>query len=268
MNRIFRVAVVGAAMAGCAKAPPAVVAPPVETAVIVPPAPVMPTITAQQHDATRAQPNVARPSTAVAIRAPADATVLFDGRSLENWTDAANGPARWKIENAYVEIVAGTGDLRTQSTWGDVQLHLEWTTPLNADAVGQERGNSGVLFMGLYEVQILDSYGSDTYPDGLAGAVYGQYPPLVNASLPPGEWQSFDIVFHAPRFRNGQVTAPARMTVFQNGVLVQDDVALVGPTSHGSRAPYKAHAERLPITLENRGHAVRFRNIWVRELTP
>lgn len=252
----------------CAKEPPRVVAPPVEAAVVVAPAPVMPTIAAVQHDSTRPQPTVARPSTAVAIRPPADATVLFDGTSLENWSGPDNAAPRWKIENGYLEVVPGAGDLRTRAGWSDVQLHIEWMAPLPTDAIGQDRGNSGVSFMGQYEVQVLDSYGSDTYPDGMAGAVFGQYPPLVNASLPPGEWQSFDIVFHAPRFRDGQVIAPARMTVFQNGVLVQDNVALVGPTSYRSRAPYRAHADRLPITLQEHGQPVRFRNIWVRELTP
>ncbi len=132
---------------------------------------------------------------------------------------------------------------------------------------GQDRGNSGVFLMDLYEVQVLDSYNSKTYADGMAGAIYGQYPPLVNASRKPGEWQTYDIVFHAPRFdANGKVTSPARMTVLQNGVLVQDNEELTGPTQHKARPPYKAHADKLPLSLQDHGHPVRYRNIWIREL--
>jgi hypothetical protein len=151
--------------------------------------------------------------------------------------------------------------------FGDVQLHIEWATPSPARGSGQARGNSGVFLMGRYEVQVLDSYQNRTYPDGQAAAIYGQYPPLVNASRPPGEWQTYDIVFRRPRFdANGALVSPARMTVFHNGVLVQDDVELTGPSGHQSRPPYERHADRLPIRLQDHGDPVRFRYIWVREL--
>jgi hypothetical protein len=192
--------------------------------------------------------------------------VLFDGTSLASWTDGNGAPAKWKVENGYMEVAPGTGNIKSTSAWGDVQLHIEWAAPLPPEGEGQERGNSGVFLMTRYEVQILDSYSNDTYPDGQAASVFGQYPPLVNASLPPGEWQSFDIVFHRPRFNGDKVVAPARMTVLHNGILVHDDVVLVGPTTHARRDPYKAHADRLPLSLQDHQHRVRFRNIWIREL--
>ena len=200
---------------------------------------------------------------------PTDAIVLFDGRSLANWrsADSANLPARWKVADGYMEVAAGTGSISTKQAFGDVQLHLEWRAPTPAKGEGQERGNSGVILMGLYEVQVLDSYHNRTYADGSAGAVYGQFPPLVNASRPPGEWQTYDIVFHRPRFdRAGLVELPARMTVFHNGVLIQDDVQLSGPTAHQTRPPYRHHADALPLTLQDHGDPVRYRNIWIRKL--
>ena len=197
--------------------------------------------------------------------APSDATVLFDGTDLSAWRSRDGGPAPWRVDDGYFEVVPGAGTLVTAQSFGDVQIHIEWSTPAPAEGEGQNRGNSGVFFLGRYEVQVLDSYGNDTYPDGQAGAVYGQYPPLVNASRPPGEWQSYDIVFRAPRFDDtGELVEPARMTVFHNGVLVHDDVELIGPTSHRRRAPYEAHPPRLPISLQDHGHPVRFRNVWVR----
>lgn len=166
-----------------------------------------------------------------------------------------------------MEVAGGTGAIATVGAFGDVQLHVEFATPNPPSGEGQERGNSGVYLMSTYELQVLDSYRNVTYPDGQAGAIYGQYPPLVNASRPPGQWQSYDILFRAPRFdAGGQLLAPARMTVFHNGVLVQNDVALTGPTGHRRRPPYAPHAERLPIVLQDHGNPMRFRNIWVREL--
>ena len=198
---------------------------------------------------------------------PSDAIVLFDGHGLDQWRSADGSPARWKVKNDYMEVVKGTGAIGTVRGFGDVQLHVEWATPLPAVGEDQDRGNSGVFLMGRYEVQVLDSYGSVTYPDGQAGAVYGQYPPLVNASRPPGVWQTYDIVFHRPRFDGaGKLLEPASVTVLHNGVLVQDGVVLTGPTAHQSRPPYTAHPDQLPITLQDHGHPVRYRNIWVREL--
>jgi hypothetical protein len=223
------------------------------------------------HSTARPQPPVVDPGpTRGSVAPPSDAVILFDGRSLGEWrsADSARGAARWKLADGYMEVVGGTGGIATVRTFGDVQLHIEWAAPEAARGEGQARGNSGVFLMSTYEVQVLDSHRNSTYPDGQAAAIYGQYPPLVNASRPAGQWQSYDIVFRAPRFdAAGQVVAPARMTVFHNGVLVQNDVALVGPTSHQWRAPYAAHADRLPIMLQDHGDPVRFRNIWVRDLT-
>ena len=167
-------------------------------------------------------------------------------------------PARWKAEHGYIEVAPGSGDLVTTRSFGDCQLHLEWAAPSPPRGEGQERGNSGVFLMEHYEVQILDSYRSRTYADGQAAAVYGQFPPLVNASRAPGEWQEYDIVFHRPRFDGvGKLVSPARMTVFHNRVLVQDDVELVGATAHGRRATYSVHPDRLPLLLQDHGKPVR-----------
>ena len=225
------------------------------------------------HDPNRPQPPVVTPGPAPStpIAPPSDAIVLFDGTSLAEWVsnDSAGGPARWIVRDGYFEVAPGTGGIRTRQGFGDVQLHIEWMAPSPPRGEGQDRGNSGVFLMGMYEVQVLDTYGNRTYPDGQAGAVYGQYPPLVNASRPPGEWQTYDIAFRAPRFdASGAVTSPARITVLHNGVLVQDAVELTGPSGHRSRPPYQAHADRLPISLQDHDHPVRFRNVWVRELKP
>jgi hypothetical protein len=226
------------------------------------------------HSLTRPQPPVIDPGKAgPPVPAPSDAIVLFDGHSLDNWraTDSTGAPtsssAKWKVEQGHMEVVAGTRNIATARGFGDVQLHVEWSAPVPAKGEGQERGNSGVFLMGTYEVQVLDSYHNTTYADGQASAIYGQFPPLVNASRPPGEWQTYDIVFHAPRFDPaGRLLRPARMTVLHNGVLVQDNVTLTGPTAHQRRPPYTAHPDRLPLILQDHGDPVRYRNIWVREL--
>ena len=224
-----------------------------------------------QHSMDRPQPPIVRAGPVAAVPAPSDAIVLFDGRSLANWRVADSthnaGPAKWKVANGYMEVVAGAGSIETRRAFGDAQLHVEWRAPTPPKGEGQDRGNSGVILMGTYEVQVLDSYRNVTYPDGQAGAIYGQFPPLVNASRPPGEWQTYDIVFHAPRFdAAGKLLSPARMTVLHNGVLVQDDKTLLGPTHHNERAPYTAHPDKLPLLLQDHGHPVRYRNIWIREL--
>ncbi|MEO8200610.1 MAG: DUF1080 domain-containing protein [Gemmatimonadota bacterium] len=195
--------------------------------------------------------------------------VLFGGNDLGGWksSDSSGGPAGWKSANGYLEVSPGAGGIETRRGFGDVQLHIEWTAPVPPEGTGQDRGNSGVFLMGRYEVQVLDSYHNDTYADGQAGAIYGEFPPLVNPIRPPGQWQSYDIIFHRPHFDgDGKVTAPARMTVLFNGVLVQDNAVLVGPTSHMERAPYAKHPDRLPLSLQDHGHKVRYRNIWIREL--
>jgi 3-keto-disaccharide hydrolase/Domain of unknown function (DUF3471) len=220
------------------------------------------------HDMTRPRPPVvAPPAQALPVPAPPDAVVLFDGKSLAEWRDKDGGPAKWVINEGAIESVPGSGYIYSARGFGDVQLHVEWATPTPAKGEGQGRGNSGVFLMGLYEVQVLDSYKNDTYPDGQAGAVYGQYPRLVNACRPPGEWQSYDIVFHRPRFRpDGSLAEPARITVVQNGLLVQDDVRPWGPTAWLQALPYTAHPDRLPLGFQDHGNPVRYRNVWVREL--
>lgn len=220
------------------------------------------------HDPDRPMPPVVDPGPAgPPMPVPSDAVVLFDGKDLSQWEDVKGGAAKWKVENGYMEVVAKTADIRTKSGFGDCQLHAEWATPAVVSGEKQDRGNSGVYLMGLYEVQVLDSYNNKTYADGMAAAVYGQYPPLVNASRKPGEWQTYDIIFHRPRFSaEGTLTKPARLTVLHNGVLVHDDVELMGPTENKVRLPYKAHADKLPLLLQEHGHPVRYRNIWVRDL--
>ncbi len=220
------------------------------------------------HDMQRPRPPVVTPARqALPVPPPSDAEVVFDGKDLSKWRDADGGAAKWRVEYGYMESVANSGYLFSADNFGDVQLHVEWATPLPANGRGQGRGNSGVFLMGLYEVQVLDSYENETYTDGQAAAIYGQHPPLANACLPPGEWQCFDIVFRRPRFHeDGTVTKAARITVIHNGVLVQDDVEIWGPTAWLQHVPYKRHADKLPISLQDHGNPVRYRNIWLREL--
>lgn len=219
------------------------------------------------HDSGRPQPLVVRPGAPTAAAPPDDAVVLFDGRDLSGWRRAKDGgPAGWRVEDGAMVVVRGTGDIVSTELFGDVQLHVEWATPAAVDGASQGRGNSGIFLMERYEIQVLDSFQNPTYPDGQAGAIYGQMPPLVNASRGPGEWQGFDIVFRAPRFSGGQVTSPARVTVIHNGVVVQDAVALIGATAHRVVGTYEAHAERAAIKLQDHGNPVRFRNVWARRL--
>jgi hypothetical protein len=220
------------------------------------------------HDPKRPMPPVVDPGPAGdPVPAPADAIILFDGKDLSQWTDGKGQPARWKIENGYMKVVAKTGASRTKQNFGDCQLHIEWASPAVVKGEGQGRGNSGVFLMNIYEVQILDCYDNKTYADGMTAALYAQYPPMVNACRPPGEWQTYDIVFRRPRFDdNGQLISPARFTVFHNNILVHHDVELIGPTTHKARPPYKAHADRLPVSLQDHGNPIRFRNIWIRDL--
>lgn len=223
-----------------------------------------------QHSMERPKPPVqAAPAQRLPVPAPNGAIILFDGHDLSWWQKWDGAPAGWRLVDGAMEVVKGSGGIRTKVGFGDVRLHIEWATPKPAVGTGQDRGNSGVFFMGQYEVQVLDSHGSDTYADGQAASIYGQFPPRVNVSRPPGEWQSYDIDFHRPVFDStGVVVRPARLTVRHNGVLVQDDVALLGPTSNGWRAPYVKHADQLPIALQDHGHLVRFRNIWAQPLAP
>jgi hypothetical protein len=222
------------------------------------------------HDMNRPLPPVVDPGPAgPPAAAPSDALLLFSGQDLSQWqaSEEGGGPAKWKVENGYMEVVAKAGSIRTIMGFGDCQLHIEWATPAVVSGEGQGRGNSGVFLMDTYEVQVLDSYNNRTYADGMAAAIYGQYPPLVNPSRKPGEWQTYDIIFHRPRFDGeGRVTDPARMTVIYNGVLVQDNVELLGPTANKVRPPYRAHPDKLPLSLQDHDNPVRYRNIWIREL--
>ena len=202
---------------------------------------------------------------------PSDAIPLFTGKSLEAWTNATSqtgtsppSSQSWKVVDNAMVIEPGAGDIQTKAAFGDVQLHLEFRTPRAVKGEGQDRGNSGVFFMGRYELQILDSYRNATYVNGQAASVYKQFAPLVNASRAPGEWQTYDVVFCAPHFTGK--TKPARMTVVHNGVLVQNDVALRGATTYRGRPVYKPHDARLPLALQDHGSPVAFRNIWVREI--
>ncbi len=221
-----------------------------------------------QHSMDRPRPPVVDPGPArSSVPPPKDAIVLFDGSNLSQWRAADSSAAKWTVRDGYVEVKPGTGTMQTARGFGDVQLHIEWATPAEVKGESQERGNSGIFLMTMYELQVLDSYQNDTYPDGQAGAIYGENPPLVNATRPPGQWQEYDIVFRRPRFKaDGSLEKPARMTVFLNGVLIQDNFELVGPTANKARPPYKAHADKLPLTLQDHGNPVRYRNIWVREL--
>jgi hypothetical protein len=223
------------------------------------------------HDESRPHPKVVTPGTESTQeqpgKPPSDAVVLFDGKDLSQWQGAKGGEAKWKVENGELVVAGKTGDIVTKQPFGDCQLHVEWAAPTPPSGTSQGRGNSGVKIMGRYEVQVLDSYKADTYADGQAGALYGQYPPLVNATRPPGEWQTYDIIFHAPRFSSdGKVEKPATATVLLNGVLVQDHAELKGTTAHKSPGVYKAHAAKEPLLLQDHGNPVRFRNIWIRPL--
>lgn len=228
----------------------------------------IPEIQWKVHDPDRPQPPVVNPGPGGdPVSAPSDAVILFDGTNLSQWEDSKEQEARWKVENGYMEVVKKTGSIRTKQKFGDCQLHIEWAAPVPATGEGQDRGNSGVFLMDKYEVQVLDCYNNATYADGMTAAIYGQYPPLVNACRPPGEWQTYDILFSRPRFdQEGILVQPARMTVFHNRILVHDNRILTGPAAHKKRPPYAFHPEKLPLSLQDHGNPVRYRNIWIREL--
>jgi hypothetical protein len=204
---------------------------------------------------------------------PSDAVVLFDGSEKsfnENWTDTKGNPSQWKVVDGALESVKRAGYIQTKGNFGSCQLHIEWASPSKVEGDGQGRGNSGVFLMGQYEVQVLDSFENQTYADGQASALYGRGKPLANACRKPGEWQSYDIIFHRPLFdEQGKLVRRATFTVLHNGVLVQDHVILSGGTGwmgpHAA-SEYKAHPDKLPISLQDHGNPVRFRNVWVREL--
>ncbi len=224
--------------------------------------PILPGLPYHVHDPKRPHPPVVTPA-AQPGGAPSDAIVLFDGKDLAWWT-VARRP--WKLENGYFEVVPGAGDLATKEKFGDVQLHIEWAAPAEVRGTSQNRGNSGIFLQGRYEVQVLDSFQNPTYADGQAGALYGQWPPLVNATRKPGEWQAYDIFFEAPKFENGKLVKPAYATVILNGVLLHNHKELMGPTLHRQLAHYAPQPEEDSLVLQDHQQPVRYRNIWIRRL--
>lgn len=232
--------------------------------------PIVPGTSYTVHDGTRPQPPIVSPptnSTPVQVGSPpSDAVVLFDGTDLSGWQTLTGAEASWKVENGYMEVAPRTGDIQTREQFGDCQLHLEWAAPAVVKGDSQGRGNSGVFLMGLYEIQVLDCYDNPTYADGTTGAVYGQFPPLVNACRAPGEWQSYDIIWSGPRFEGETLVRPAYVTVLLNGVVVQHHTELQGPTQHRQVASYAPHLATGPLKLQDHGDLVRFRNIWYRPL--
>ncbi len=224
------------------------------------------------HDINRPRPRIVKVAPAGPVQAaPADAIVLFDGTDLSQWrTPGANAgdllPAAWKIEDGNLVVEPNSGSLQTANTFGDCQIHIEWSAPTPPESSSQARGNSGVLIMGRYEIQILDSYNNITYADGQASAVYGQYPPLVNVTRPPGEWNVYDIVFKAPQFDGSKLVKPAYVTVFHNGTLVQYNREILGEVAHKALAKYTPQSPAGPLVLQDHHNPTRFRNIWVRPL--
>ncbi len=229
--------------------------------------PVLPGTPWRVHDGDRPAPPVVTPPEHFSLGAPPPegAVVLFDGSGLERWSNARGEEAGWKVEDGHMEIAPRSGNIRTRDRFTDFQLHLEFASPAEVRGRGQQRGNSGVFFHGLYEVQILDSYDNPTYPDGQAAALYGQQPPLFNAGKPPGEWQTYDIVYEAPRWDgDGNLVKRAKVTVFHNGVLVHNRQAFLGRTRHRAVAEYdRVHEPEGFIELQDHGDPVRFRNIWL-----
>lgn len=199
-------------------------------------------------------------------KAPSDAIILFNGKNLDAWESIKKGPAQWKVEDDHFTVVKGTGDIQTKENFGSVQLHIEWRTPTVIEGEGQGRGNSGVFFQNRYEVQVLDSYENRTYSNGQAGSVYKQHIPLVNATRPPGEWQVYDIIFTQPVFNKDSLKIkPGYLTVFHNGVLIQNHAEVYGTTEYIGFPKNTAHAEG-PIQLQDHSNPVSYRNVWVRRL--
>ncbi len=211
------------------------------------------------HDPKRPQPPVVETGGAISVKPPSDATVLFDGKSLDAWTPG------WEIKDG--SMVATGKDIQTKESFGAIQMHFEWRLPAGRKVDGQSGGNSGIFLMGLYEVQVLQSHNNPTYPDGQAGSMYGQLPPLVNATSPQGEWQSYDLAFEPPVYENGKVVKPAKLTLFHNGVVLQNGESYLGPTQHRKLASYPdKHPVSAPMRLQFHGDPMEFRNMWVRPL--
>ena len=222
--------------------------------------PMLPGLPYHVHDPARPHPPVVTPASQPG-GSPSDAIVLFDGTDVSHWQNP-----HWKVENGYMEVVPNSGDLKSKEKFGDVQLHLEFASPTQIRGNSQNRGNSGIFFQGLYEIQVLDGFENPTYADGQIGAIYGQWPPLANPTRKPGEWQSYDIVFEAPRMGDAKVMTPAFVTVFLNGVLMHNRKEIMGPTVHRTLAKYAAQPAEDSLMLQDHQQPVRYRNIWIRRI--
>lgn len=232
--------------------------------------PMLPNSKWKVHDGKRTQPRMVIPGSYSTQNkpgeSPSDAIVLFDGEDVSKWVEHNGEPVQWKVENGAMVVSPRAGDIQTKQHFGDCQLHIEWATPAEVRGESQGRGNSGVFLMDRYEIQVLDSYNNITYADGAAAAIYGQYPPLVNACLKPSEWQTCDIFFVAPRFEGERLVSPAYVTIVHNGILVHHHQEILGQTGHKILPSYKPHPPKGPIRLQDHGNPVRYRNIWIREL--
>ena len=234
--------------------------------------PMLPNLPYHVHDPDRPHPKIVTPAN-TPFGPPSDATVLFDGKDLSEWNQRGRGAdrgkmadAQWKVGDGYFEVAPGTGDLLTRQKFGDCQLHVEWSSPVEVRGTSQARGNSGVLLMSRYEIQVLDMWDNKTYADGQAGAIYGQWPPLANPARRPGEWNTYDILFEAPRFEGEKVVKPVIFTVIYNGVVVQNHKASMGPMVYRQVAHYTPHPPEEPLMLQDHHNPVRYRNLWIRPL--
>ncbi len=230
-----------------------------------------PAISQNDHDASLTEiwkpvPPVVTPGK-ISSDAPSDAIVLFGGKDFAQWESMNGSVANWPVADGAMTVKPGSGGIRTKQKFGDCQLHIEWRTPAEVKGEGQGRGNSGIFLMGHYELQVLDSYNNSTYSNGQAGSIYKQHMPLVNACRPPGEWQTYDVIFTAPQFyEDGRVKTAARVTVLQNGILVQNNVDIWGTTEYIGVAKYELHSNKESLMLQDHGNLVSFRNIWIRPL--
>ena len=227
---------------------------------VKPNTPKLPNVDYVVHDGTRPQPRKVSSKGAISIAAPGDATILFDGSNLDAWRENS-----WQVKDGI--LIASPKNLLSKESFGDCQLHIEWRVPVSQKVKGQKGSNSGIFLMGRYEVQVLESFSNKTYPDGQAGAMYGQYPPLVNASSPQGEWQSYDIMFRGPRYEGEKCVEPAKLTLIHNGVLLHLNQPYDGPTTHKNLALYPAkHRDKGPLRLQWHSDPIEYRNIWIREI--
>jgi hypothetical protein len=223
-------------------------------------------VTSQSTELWKPEPTIITPGK-TNNDAPSDALLLFDGSTAAKWQHNNGKEVAWTVADNALTVKGGTGGIITKQKFGDCQLHIEWRTPAEVKGEGQGRGNSGIFLMGRYELQVLDSYNNTTYSNGQAGSIYKQYIPLVNACKGPGEWQTYDIIFIAPKFgENNRVIEPARFTVFQNGVLIQNNVTVLGSTAFTGLPYYEKHNAKESLMLQDHGNPVSFRNIWIREL--